>query len=66
MKRAGVFIDSWKRAIFEKRLKDAGYTWKRKPGLTENTMNLLVDFEDHQLDDLAAVIKAANQECANL
>lgn len=66
MKKAGVAIDSWKRAVFEKRLKEAGFTWKRGPGLTENTMLLKVDYTDEQFDNLAAVIKAANEECAKI
>lgn len=62
MIKAGVVIDSWKRPIFEKRLKDAGYTWKLCPGVTPDTLSFIV--KTTSAKELEVVVRAANAEAA--
>lgn len=62
MKTAAVVIDNWKLPIFEKHLKDAGYTYKQFPGLTDDALVLKVDYE--WVAALNPIIQAAYHECA--
>lgn len=63
MKRAGIAIDSWKLAIFQRHLTAAGYTVEKRPGLTTpDTLMLQVMTDD--LEALAKVVRAANTEAA--
>lgn len=56
---AGIMIDSWKLAIFERRL--AGYSYTVNPGLTDDT--LLLKVQTNAPVALEAVVRAANKEC---
>ncbi len=40
--KAAVVIDKWKRPIFEKILKEDGFTFSRQPGITSDTLVLRV------------------------
>jgi hypothetical protein len=62
MKTAGVFIDDWKLPVFKRHLDKAGYNYEVRPGLTEDTLKLMVKFE--WVSKLQPVIEAANEECA--
>lgn len=62
MKTAGVFIDAWKLTIFERTLRESGYTWTQHPGLAPKTLLLKVATDNMQA--LAQVILRANQEAA--
>lgn len=59
---AGVAIDKWKLKIFEKHLKDAGFSWTRHPGLTADTLLLKVPCESAAA--LQPTIEAAQLACA--
>lgn len=61
MKLAGVAIDSWKLAIFKKHLEASGFSYTVKPGITEDTLLLMVTYE--KLQDLAPIVQAAQAEC---
>ena len=63
MKTAGVAIDDWKLPIFKKHLDAAGYTYTEHPGLTKNTLTLVVEYE--WVAELKPIIEAANEECRN-
>jgi hypothetical protein len=58
--KAGIAIDNWKLSIFERRLTNAGFSFKKNGGLTADTMVLTV--ESNNLERLAEVVKAANGE----
>ena len=60
--KAAIAIDAWKLPIFERRLKQAGYTFTNRGGLTADTLVLTVDTEN--MGALAAVVYAANNEAA--
>jgi hypothetical protein len=62
MKKAGIAIDEWKLSIFERRLTQAGYTFKNA-GLLADEM-LLLQVETTNVEALGIVIKAANDEAA--
>lgn len=64
MKVAGVIIDSWKLGIFEKHLKEAGYTYTTHPGIAKDTLILKVEYA--WASELKPVVDAANKECANV
>lgn len=61
MKTAGVVIDAWKLPVFKKHLEAAGYVYVERPGLTNNTLILIVEYE--WVKDLQPIVEAANAEC---
>jgi hypothetical protein len=63
MKKAAVFIDKWKLEIFKKHLDDAGYSYNVGYGMTEETLNIMVEFE--WVVELKPIIEAAQKECEN-
>lgn len=60
--KAGIAIDNWKFPIFERRLKQAGYSFERADGLTKDAMVLSVT--TNNVEALGEVVKAANTEAA--
>lgn len=62
MKTAGIAIDNWKLPIFERHLKQGGYSFELAGGLTKDAMVLTV--ETTNLVSLQEVLKAANTEAA--
>lgn len=62
MKTAGVVIDAYKLPVFEKHLKDAGYQYEVKSGVTEDTLSLFVKCE--WAHKLLPIIQAANNEAS--
>lgn len=58
--RAAVALEKWKRPIFERHLKDAGYTFEEGKGLTDDTMFFYVEFHDAKA--LEVVVRAAQAE----
>lgn len=63
MKTAGVVIDAWKLPVFKRHLDAAKYLYTEKPGLTSDTLTLLVKFE--WVRELQPILQAAAEECAN-
>ncbi len=59
--KAGIAIDNWKLPIFERHLKQSGYTFTSMP-FVEETQVLHVQTDN--LEALAEVVKAANTEAA--
>lgn len=59
--KAGIAIDDWKFEIFERHLRQAGYTFSRMP-FVEGTLMLHVETDNAVA--LAEVVKAANTEAA--
>lgn len=62
MKKAAIFIDSWKLEIFTKHLKKGGCAYEVIPCLTPNTLSIKVHFES--VAKLKPIVEAANEECA--
>jgi len=62
MAKIGIAIDKWKLGIFNKALNDAGFTVKKGPGVTADTLMLSVATDN--VDKLAEVIKMANEHAA--
>ena len=60
-KKAGVVIDTYKLKVFENALKRAKFHWKRKSGITKDTLVLMVEYDDSTLDKLQKVVKATNE-----
>lgn len=59
----GIAIDTWKRAIFERRLKSAGFVYDVNPGVTNDT--LLITVEAESKDAVLSVVTKANREAAH-
>lgn len=62
MKKIGIALDSWKKDIFERHLKQNGYTWVDAGELTRGVVVFQVQTENR--DALHRVILAANTEAA--
>lgn len=62
MLKAAVVIDDWKLPIFRRHLIDAGYSFTEGPGVTADTLTLMV--MTNSVLDLKPVIQAANGEAA--
>lgn len=62
MKKIGIAIDKWKLKIFKKHLGNAGYEFKKKPGITPDTLCLMIKADTEQ--EIASIAQAANNECA--
>lgn len=62
MLKIAIAIDRWKLPIFKKHLDRAGYEFKKRPGVTADTMMLRV--ESKTVDELKPIIQAAQDECA--
>lgn len=60
VKKAGIAIDSWKSAIFNRHLSQAGYSYTTGRGVTKDTLLLTVETAD--LAALEVVVRAANAE----
>jgi hypothetical protein len=55
--KAGIAIDVWALSIFDRRLSEAGYTYDKGPGLTQDTFFLTVTTDNPVA--LAHVLRAA-------
>lgn len=62
MAKIGIGIDDWKLDIFDKALKDAGYTYVENQGVTRDTLLLSVETDD--VNRLGQVVKLANERAA--
>ena len=60
-KKVGICIDAWKLVIFTKHLTAAGYAYAQHPGVTPDTLTLMV--ETDLIAPLQRVIEAAQKEC---
>lgn len=60
--KAGIAIDDWKLPIFTAHLREAGYTFKTRPGVTADTLLLTVETDNGIA--LQKVVESANRECA--
>lgn len=60
--KAGIAIDDWKLPIFDRHLSQAGYAYEKHPGLTADTLTLIVVTDDAKA--LEVVVRAANTEAA--
>jgi hypothetical protein len=60
--RVAVAIDDWKLPIFDRQLKQLGYSYEQVPGVVPNTFFLLVLTEN--VEALAEVIKTSNLEAS--
>lgn len=61
--KIGIVIDDWKIIIFDRRLKRAGFTYEKHPGVTADSLMLVVITDEKT--KLAKVIKEANTEAYN-
>ena len=62
MQKAAIAIDDWKLPIFERHLRQAGYSFQNSGSLTAGTLLLRVDTPN--IVALGEVVKAANTEAA--
>ena len=60
--KAGIYMDDWKKPIFERHLRLNGYAWTEGPGLDEGTVLLIVHTDN--ITALEVVVRAANKEAA--
>ena len=60
MMKAAIVLDDWKLSIFERHLTEAGYTFEKFPGVTNNTLTLKVP--TLSVSELGEVVKVANTE----
>ena len=60
MSKAAIAINEWKLPIFERHLKQAGYTFEKGPGLSVDALILVVNTSN--INALEAVVRAANDE----
>jgi len=59
--KATVCIDEWKLSIFDKHLREAGFTYQNKGELVSGTLVLHVEAES--ADKLRPIVIAAEKEC---
>jgi len=63
MKKIGIAIDPWKLDIFERNLKEGGFTeYMVTPGETMTAITIRAPRSD--MVSLGEIVKAANDECA--
>jgi hypothetical protein len=62
--KIGIAIDSWKLPIFKKHLDKAGFAFTENPGLSKDTLTLMVECE--WIGTLKPIVEAANRECAKV
>lgn len=60
VKKVGIVIDDWKLPIFERHLKQAGYTFENKGVFHAGTLVLRVSTTN--VEAMRAVVSAANSE----
>jgi hypothetical protein len=65
MKIAGIAIDAWKLPVFERRLRDSGFTFRNRGPLLIGTLLLQVEVEDGRAQALAQLVLAANNEATS-
>lgn len=58
--KIGIFLDLWKKDIFHRHLSEAGFTYEETPGITPDTMAMIVYTDDK--DGLEKVVREANHE----
>ncbi|RZI99659.1 MAG: hypothetical protein EOP39_24595 [Rubrivivax sp.] len=58
---AGVVVEQWKQAVFERHLREAGYTFTSHAAPVPNCNTLKVQATD--IEALGQVVKAAQAEC---
>ena len=63
MKIAGVAIDDWKLDIFERGLKEEGYSYEKVPGISKGTLFLKV--QTNNIAKLNNVLGRLNRQAAN-
>lgn len=61
MLTAAICLDTWKRPVFESRLRGAGFDWTEHPGITADTITFKVKTES--IAALQKVLEAAQREC---
>ncbi len=59
--KAGIAVEKFKLKTFEKILKEAGYSWIEEPGVTNDSLILMVEYVAKDLDNLTRVVKKANR-----
>jgi hypothetical protein len=59
--KIAVAIDKWKLPVFDKHLKEAGYSYETESGISKEVLILKVEAEKELL---RPIVKAANDECA--
>lgn len=60
--KTAIAIESWKLPMFKKELEKSGFEYKKKAGLTSNTLTLMVKTND--LYQLGEAVKRANDKAA--
>lgn len=60
-KKAGVVIDNWKLPVFKRVLDDAGFAYEQAPGVTKDTITLMVEYDF--VSKLQPYIENAQNEC---
>lgn len=61
-RKAGVAIETYKREIFEKRLKEAKFKFETLPGIIDDTLTIQVEVTQERFAELSKVVRAANEE----
>lgn len=64
LKRAGIAIDAWKLDVFKRRLTEAGYAHRVRPGVTADTLIISVPYTDQAA--LQKIVQAAVNECGGM
>lgn len=62
MLRFAIAIDDWKLGIFERHLSQAGYAYEKSPGITADTLLLMVETKNPEA--LEVVVRSASAEAA--
>lgn len=60
MLKAAIAIDDWKLPIFTRHLSEAGYVFEQLPGVTDDSLLLMVNALSAK--ELEVVVRAANDE----
>jgi hypothetical protein len=60
--KANIVCDDYKEEAFKKVLTKNGFEFTVHPGITKDTRQILVVYEQHQLEGLAMIVKEANNK----
>ncbi len=60
--KVAICLDDWKWPLFKKRLKENKFKFKKKLGITSDSLTLIIDIEEKDFDKLQGVVRDMNNE----
>lgn len=64
LKKAGVALNDWKLPVFKQVFDEAGYSYEQKPGLVPDSVTLMVEYIEEDINRLEKTVRKANKQAA--